>query len=133
MGECMKKEHLKMREASDIQEGSVFFNCERDSMLRVLRIYDVWCQHVGVPGGHFEKHVDYITWRPNGVKFGTKSKMRLDSLTRLPYFQVNAVHVYCVGGQSFGFGLTPEEDKSEPICPQIDVSLVEEIEEEVRR
>jgi hypothetical protein len=54
---------------------------------------------------------------------------RLDSLTRLPYFQVNAVHVYCVGGQSFGFGLTPEpEPAPAPICPQIDVSLVEEIE-----
>lgn len=103
------KGRLVLREPADIKTGSVFINVERDSMLRVLRIYDCWCQTVGVPGGRTEKHVDYITWRPDGRKQQSKGWMKLDSLTRLPYFQVNAVHVYCAGGQSFGFGTTPEE------------------------
>lgn len=112
------KGRLKLRESCDVQQGSVFFNVERDSMLRVLRVYDVWCQTIGVPGGRHEKHVDYITWRPDGAKSGTRNKMRLDSLLRLPYFQVNAVHVYCVGGQSFGFDI-PTAPSTDPLLSEV--------------
>ena len=108
----MKKPSLKLREPEAIKPGSVFFNCERDSMLRVIRVYDCWCSGYGIPGaGRMEKQAHYITWRPDGSKQQSKGSMKLASLTRLPYFEVNAVHVYCAGGQSFGFGLTPEDGK----------------------
>lgn len=98
----------------EIKPGDCFFNLKRFSCLRVKHVGDKWA--------------DAITWRPDGNKGSSRIKVKLDSLTKLPYWRMEAVRVYA-GGKSFEFELTD----SAPICPQIDQSLVEEIDSEVRR
>ena len=100
---------------NEIKPGDCFFNVARFSCLRVKSVGDKWA--------------DAMTWRPNGTRGSNIVKVRLDSLTKLPYWRMEAVRVYA-GGKSFEFELT---DTPEPIVPQIDQSLVEEIESEVRR
>jgi hypothetical protein len=115
---------------TEIKPGDCFFNVARFSCLRVKRVYEAHVQGVGCPPeGHKVWYADAMTWRPDGSKGSNLVKVRLDSLTKTPYWRMEAVRVYA-GGKSFEFELT---DKPEPICPQIDQSLVEEIESEVRR
>lgn len=108
--------------AAQIKPGDCFFNVKRFSCLRVKRAYECHVQGVGCPkGGHKIWYADAMTWRPDGSKGSNLVKVRLDSLTKLPYWRMEAVRVYA-GGMSFEFELEPA-----PICPQIDQSLVEEI------
>ena len=98
----------------EIKPGDCFFNLKRFSCLRVKRVGN--------------GYADAVTWRPDGSKGSNIVKVRLESLTKLHYWRMEAVRVYA-GGKSFEFELT----EPAPICPQIDQSLVEEIEEEWER
>lgn len=88
-----------------IKPGDCFYNVRRFSCLRVKRVYQAHVQGVGCPPeGHKVWYADAITWRPDGTKGSNLVKVRLDSLTKLPYWRMEAVRVYA-GGQAFEFEL----------------------------
>jgi hypothetical protein len=66
---------------------------KRNSLLRVRQIHG--------------ENAQYISWRPDGTRGSQIGRVKVKSLTLLPYFKAQAVHVYTAGG-SFGFGLTEE-------------------------
>lgn len=110
---------------TDIKPGDCFFNVKRFSCLRVKRVYECHVQGVGCPpGGHKVWYAEAITWRPDGSKGSNLVKIRLDSLTKTPYWRMVATRVY-TEHSSFEFELT----EPAPICPQI--QSPEEIEREV--
>ena len=89
-----------------IRPGDCFFNLKRFSCLRVKRVYECHVQGVGCPpGGHKVWYAEAMTWRPDGSKGSNLVKVRLDSLTKMPYWPMEAVRVYA-GGKSFEFELT---------------------------
>jgi len=65
---------------TSIKPGDCFFNVKRFSCLRVKRVGDKWA--------------DAITWRPDGSKGSNIVKVRLDSLTKVPYWRMVATRVY---------------------------------------
>lgn len=98
-----------MSENIEIRPGDCFFNVARFSCLRVIHNHGEWC--------------DAMTWRPNGIRGSNIVKVRTKNLLLTPYWRMEAIRVYA-GGKSFEFELV---DAKPPVCPQIDVSLVEEI------
>lgn len=84
-----------LRGPEEIKKGDIFYNVKRSSMLRVVSVHGEWA--------------DYLSWRPDGTRGSNRGKVKIKSLTLLPYFRAESVHVYTKGG-SFGFGLTPEEE-----------------------
>jgi hypothetical protein len=84
---------MKLRDADQVKVGDVFINCLRFNMLRVRAISG--------------DDVRYLSWRPDGTRISQVGRMKLASLTKLPYIKAQTVTVYAAG-QRFGFGLTPE-------------------------
>jgi len=96
-----------------IKAGDCFFNLRKFSCLRIKRVYEAHISGIGYPPeGCKAWYADAVTWRPDGSKGSNIVKVRLDSLTKLPYSRIQATRVYCTAG-SFEFDVSPLKEKTQ--------------------